>query len=241
MSLDSKPPESSNESMKVDASLQHDRDSPSQKVVDPTAGENKSILDRWSITCDELTQLVDENPSLRGIMLGYVAEHKFREIIEKHPHISSTKKYDDHDRSRKNDRVIVYNGEEFSVEIKSLQTNLIKKDGTIWRGRAQVDGSDRRVVKFPDGSELNTTLLLRGQFDILAVNCFAFQKEWRFAFALNRDLPKSTFKKYTQAQRDQLIASLVPVSWPPEYPFVTDPFPLVETLHLERAKGRANL
>jgi hypothetical protein len=185
-----------------------------------------------------LTALVDENPSLRGIMLGYVAEHKFRELVEAHPHISATRKYDDHDRKRKSDRVLVYKGEEFSVEVKSLQTNLIQKVGTVWRGRAQVDGSDRRIVKFPDGTELNTTLLLRGQFDILAVNCFAFENEWHFAFALNRDLPKSTFKKYTQAQRDQLIASLVPVSWPPEPPFVADPFPLVETLYRERVKTK---
>lgn len=121
--------------------------------------------------------------------------------------------------------------------MKSLQTNLVKQVGTTWRGRAQVDGSDRRMVRFPDGTELNTTLLLRGQFDILAVNCFAFENQWRFAFALNRDLPKSTYKRYTQAQRDQLIASLVPVSWPPEPPFTTDPFPLVESLYQERMRG----
>ncbi len=126
---------------------------------------------------------------------------------------------------------------EFSIEVKSLQTTLIKKVDGCWTGRAQVDGSDRRIVKFPDGTELNTTLLLRGQFDTLAVNCFAFENTWNFAFAFNRDLPKSTFKKYTEAQRNQLIASLVPVTWPPEPPFVSDPFVLVERLYLERSKA----
>ncbi len=238
MPLDRKPAASSNKSIGNDVSLQNDRDAPAQAIADPTAGQPKTILDRWSITCEELTRLVDENPSLRGIMLGYVAEHKFREFVERHPHISSTKKYDDHDRKRKSDRVVIYKGEEFSIEIKSLQTNLIKKDGDVWRGRAQVDGSDRRTVAFPDGSTLATTLLVRGQFDILAVNCFAFRNEWDFAFALNRDLPISAFKKYTQAQRDQPIASLIPVSWPPEPPFAADPFPLVEKLYLERTRGR---
>lgn len=221
-----------------DALFLNNPDSPPKPERDTTAGELDTILDRWSVTPRELTALVDDNPSLRGIMLGYVAEHKLRELVEAHAHISATRKYDDHDRKRKSDRVLIYKGEEFTVEVKSLQTNLIKKDGTVWRGRAQVDGSDRRIVTFPDGTKLNTTLLLRGQFDILAVNCFAFQNRWHFAFALNRDLPKSTFKKYTESQRDQLIASLVPVSWPPEPPFEDDPFPLVERLYQERLQNK---
>ncbi len=198
-----------------------------------------SILRRWGISAGELTALVDENPSLRGILLGYVAEHKFRELIERHPLISETRKHDDHDRTRKSDRVIVYKDREFSVEVKSLQTNLIRERDGKWHGRAQVDASDRRTVVFPDGSRLETTLLLRGQFDILAVNCFAFQERWDFAFALNRDLPCSTYRGYTPAQREHLIASLVPVTWPPEPPFVADPFPLVERLYRERKRKRS--
>lgn len=209
---------------------------PDPAAIAPPEIHSATILDRWGITARQLTDLVNDNPSLRGIMLGYVAEHKFRELVEKHPHISSSKKHDDHDRSRKSDRVIIYKGMEFSIEVKSLQTNLTGRVDGRWTGRAQVDGSDRRIVKFPDGTELNTTLLLRGEFDILAVNCFAFENKWNFAFALNRDLPKSRFKKYTETQRDQLIASLVPVTWPPEPPFVSDPFSLVERLYLERSK-----
>ena len=209
---------------------------PDPAKIAPPEIQSATILERWGITAHQLTDLVNDNPSLRGIMLGYVAEHKFRELIEAHPHISSSKKHDDHDRSRKSDRVIIYKGVEFSIEVKSLQTNLIRQVDGRWTGRAQVDASDRRDVKLRGGRKLNTTLLLRGEFDILAVNCFAFESKWNFAFALNRDLPTSTFKKYTQAQRDQLIASLVPVTWPPEPPFVSDPFALVERLYLERSK-----
>ena len=71
-----------------------------------------------------------------------------------------------------------------AVEVKSLQTSLCKYLGNDhWTGKAQVDGSDRRTVKFIDGTELNTTLLLRGEFDLLAVNCFVFGEKWRFVFA----------------------------------------------------------
>ena len=88
-----------------------------------------TIFNEWNITPDEFTSLVRENPSLRGIMLGYVAELQFRKLVERHPRISETKKYDDHDRTRKSDRVIVYKKSEFSIEVKSLQTNSIKNQG----------------------------------------------------------------------------------------------------------------
>src|SRR5262245_37736181 len=112
MPLEFNPPESSMTSPARNPALSSDRDAPSQPVEDPTADERGTILDRWGISPAELTTLVNENPSLRGIMLGYVVEHKFHQLIEKHPHISESRKYDDHDRARKSDRVLVYKGEE---------------------------------------------------------------------------------------------------------------------------------
>ncbi len=196
-----------------------------------------SILRRWGISEADLTRLVDDNPSLRGILSGYVAERKLQSLLDDHPHISGSVKHDDHDRSKKHDRVVTYKGQAFSIEVKSLQSNSVRRDEDRWIGKAQVDGSDRRTVSFPDGSTLETTLLLRGQFDILAVNCFAFEGKWNFAFALNRDLPRSRFKQYSESQRAQLIASLVTVTWPPEPPFVADLFPLVEKLFQERMRS----
>jgi hypothetical protein len=195
------------------------------------------ILTRWGLTVSQLTSLVDMNPSLRGIMLGYVAELKFQELIERCLHVSGTHKHDDHSRKEKHDRVITYKGEPYSIEVKSLQTNLIKQAGGVWRGRTQVDASDRRKVKLPEGGSLVTTLLIRGEFDILAVNCFAFRNRWDFAFALNRDLPTSSYKKYSKKQQRQLIASLIPVAWPPEPPFCDDVVPLLEKLRAERTGG----
>jgi hypothetical protein len=135
----------------------------------------ETILDRWSISPNELTKLVDTSPSLRGMLFGYVAEYKFEKLWLSHPDVSYAMKPDDHNRQRKGDRVIIYKGKEFIIEVKSLQTNSIRKreDGN-WSGMAQCDGSDRRIVKFKDGSELNTTCLLCGEFDLLAINCFGF-------------------------------------------------------------------
>lgn len=200
--------------------------------------KKESILKRWSITEKQLTELVDENPSLRGMMLGYVAEKKFHDAFLDHPEITEKAKDDDHDRKKKGDRRIVYKGKTLVIEVKSLQTAMVRKLGEDeWEGKAQVDGSDRRVIRFGDKSELNTTLLLRGEFDLLAVNCFAFGEKWRFAFAKNEDLPTSKFRGYTAEQQRQLIASLVAVTWPPKPPFFDDPFRLLDELALRGGKS----
>lgn len=39
-----------------------------------------TILDRGNFTAEELTQLIDENLSLRGMVLGYLAELKLESI-----------------------------------------------------------------------------------------------------------------------------------------------------------------
>jgi hypothetical protein len=203
------------------------------------AGDHRSILERWSITPGELTRIVDENPSLRGILFGYVAELKLTALLEANAHVSASMKYDDHDRTKKGDRVIEYKGHRFIVESKSLQTNSIRRRGDGWIGKAQVDASDRRTVRFADGSTLQTTLLLLGEFDVLAVNCFAFENTWRWVFCRNSDLPCSTFRKYTPEQRGALIASLVAVAWPPEPPFKENIFDVLDGLVREHSTGDA--
>ncbi len=199
----------------------------------PTNNIN-DILGKWKITAEELTAIVDENPSLRGFMLGYVAEHKARDFLEKLPDVSGLRKPDDHDRGggSKNDIVAIYKEREFSFEVKSLQTNSIKYDSErgIYEGRVQVDASDRRPVTFPDGTELQTTCLLVGQFDILVLNLFQFRQEWDFAFILNSDLPRSKYHKYTSYQKDHLLATTVNVTLPIQPPYTVNPVELLDKL-----------
>jgi len=210
-------------------------------VAAPPAAPTVDILRRWGVTVDQLTKLVDENPSLRGIMLGYVAEYHLTKLLAASDQISDSLKYDDHDRTRKGDRVVSYKGQRFIIESKSLQTNHVRDlGGGKWSGRAQVDGSDRRTVTFPDRTKLETTLLLRGGFDVLAVNCFAFGGTWQWAFCKNSDLPRSAHKKYTDAQRAGLLASLVNVGWPPSQPFTDDLFKVLDSLVAERSGAAAS-
>jgi transcriptional regulator with XRE-family HTH domain len=200
----------------------------------------QTIMDEWEVTANELTLLLQENPSLRGMLFGYVAEFKLREIISAFPGVSSMKKFDDHDRKKKGDLHIIYHNRVFSVESKSLQTSQIKFDSEsqMWLGKAQVDASDSRVVTLPSGRTLKTALLLRGEFDILAVNCYEFDKTWRFQFARNQDLPCSSYRKYSPEEQSALISSLIPVTWPPQPPFHSDLRALLDEM-LEAGEGSA--
>ncbi len=193
-----------------------------------------SVLKRWGLTEQELTEIIQENPSMRGLMLGYIAEYKLRKMYFSDPVFEKVHKADDHDRSRKADLTVTHNGREFKIECKSLQTNSIKKTEEGYEGKYQCDASDRRTVKLRGGKKIETTCLLVGEFDIIAVNLFSFEEKWRFAFALNEDLRRSNFQKYPPSIRQQLLATLMPISWPLKPPYIESPIPL-----LERLRGRA--
>ncbi|NOT61385.1 MAG: restriction endonuclease [Acidobacteria bacterium] len=192
--------------------------------------KRENILHRWGLTAEELTQIVDANPSMRGLMMGYVAEYKLRRMYFEDARITALIKDDDHDRKSKGDIRINYRGASFRIECKSLQTNLTKKHETGFAATYQCDASDSRIVRFSDGSEVKTTCLLTGEFDIVAVNLFALEEEWRFAFALNRDLPRSRYRKYAELQQRELIASSIKIAYPLEPPYVDDPFVLLDRL-----------
>lgn len=191
---------------------------------------SQDILTTLGLTPEELTEIVSANPSLRGFISGYISEYKLRKFFASDKRISNVRKYDDHDRSRKSDIVFSYKGVDISVEVKSLQTNSIRKEGKEFLGKTQVDASDKRPVKLPNGKTVSTTCLLIGEFDLLAVNLYGFENKWNFVFAKNTDLPRSNFRGYTTAQKKYLIATLISVNWPSKPPFVHDPFPLLDEI-----------
>lgn len=74
----------------------------SGKSTHKSRGVRENILDRWSITPDELTLAIDENPSLRGMLVGYVAEYKLRRMwFMGKPGVTLDVKHDDHDRRKR--------------------------------------------------------------------------------------------------------------------------------------------
>lgn len=160
----------------------------------PQPEQSQTLLELLDMSLNELTLLVQQNPSLYGMLLGYAAEMKLEKMwFAGRPGVSGIQKYDDHDRTRKGDRVVVYKGVPIKIECKSLQTSMIKNVGKgRFQGKVQCDASDRRTIRLPDGSTVTTTCLRVGEFD--------------------------------------LLASLVPVSWPPEPPFYDEPFTLMDRI-----------
>jgi hypothetical protein len=239
--------------------------------------EKRTILDIFGVTLDYLTEVVSANPSLRGIIAGYIAERKLWDWFASDGRVTSIRKDDDHDRAQKGDLVVAYRGFDFRIEVKSLQTNSIQildresgmwlkkvvqepsrkqaggkkqrrkwiesepfkvlwrkgPDDAVYRGGVQCDASDRRTITVA-GQEVNTTNLLVGEFDILAASLFAFREKWDFGFILNRNLPRSTYAKYPEEVRSQLIKTMIPVTWPLPEHFVSDPFILLDQLVAEK-------
>lgn len=250
----------------------------------------ETILETWGISANYLTDLVNSNPSLRGMIVGYIAERKLHEMFDDHGRTDGHRKDDDHDRTKKGDLCVTYKGHELRIEVKSLQTNTIEiknpeglwikmmsrnivgrkpsvgftkagkprkgkpiykwelnpafdalsqefKENAEYRGSFQCDASDRRDVVLDDGQVVNTTLLKVGEFDIVAAGIFGFRGKWEFGFALNDDLPRSTHSGYAPDVQTQLIASLIPVTYPLAAPFVSDPFILLErAIELKQSK-----
>lgn len=191
----------------------------------------QSILEKWEISDIELTNIVDENPSLRGFIFGYVSEYKARSFFINKEGITDLKKYDDHDRKDKGDISFKYKGKEFKIEVKSLQTNLTKNLGTdVWSGKFQCDASDRREILLPNGHLVNTTCLAVGEFDIVAISLFSFGEKWRFAFAKNADLPhpSNRTKNISDDDRQYLIKSLIDITWPLKPPFTDNIYNLLD-------------
>lgn len=199
-------------------------------------------LDAWGVSSDDIEDLLASNPAVRGAMFGYVAERKLAaEIASKYPDtLVDLGKPVDHDRKRKCDRVYRTGLSDVRVECKSLKTSTVKwdADGAPVSAKVQCDASDCREVVFEDGSSLRTTCLKVGEFDIVAVNMFAMFGTWRFAYAANKDLPRSTHGQYSAEQQQQLIATSIDITAELADPFTWDLEALIARLEAEGELGQ---
>ena len=194
------------------------------------------LLKSWSITSKELSEIVAENPSMRGLMFGFVAEYKLKKEWLLRPEIANLVRPRSHDRKQKYDFGFEYRGMPVRLEVKCLDTPKVRLMDGIYEGTFQCNASDKTVVILPSGERLTTNCLVVAGFDLLAVCLFAFGGLWRFAFALNSDLPRNTWRGYTKEQQQFLLPSSLKISWPLKPPFVAEPFRLLDRLLAERTR-----
>lgn len=209
------------------------------------------FLDDWELTYEDINLITTNNPSMQSFVIGYSAEAKVKTLVfDLDDRVTDIYKPDDHDRAEKGDWVITYQGERIAVEVKSLQSTSLrpKKRSGLVEPNYQCDASDRRLVEFTDGSSVETTALLVGEFDVLALNLRALTGKWDFIFCKNEDLPhmeqnKRNLVKYTEFQLDNLIKTTIKLDLGPgnsaRAPYSNDPYRLFDEILGERAQGTA--
>jgi len=182
--------------------------------------ENIKNPRRW-IEPEALIQLIIDNPSLRGFAYGYVSEHSFSSYLDSLG-ITGHFKEDDHKKT-KADRTFVYRGRQYTIQLKSLQTNSLEQEGPgRFRAKVQNDASDRRKIKLPNRKTLETTCYQVGEYDVLGVSLQPFVSEWQFAFKKNKDLKRTTSKKYPKSVQKYLLSTLEDISFPLTDDWTTD-------------------
>lgn len=189
---------------------------------DPEAIEARDrvikIID--SVPPEDLVMSIKRAPSLRGMILGYIAEEMFEKYVpKKYGFISSDdiEKHDDHDRKfNKSDRTIRANGRLYRVQLKSIQTNSIKRnlETGVLQADVQNDASDARTIVMHDGTKIITTCYARGDYDILAVPLFPFTGDWQYAYKRNVDCRSTNSKKYIEDHWAFLLSTTETITWP---------------------------
>lgn len=149
---------------------------------------NMSILSGFTI--QDIQEMIEENSSLRGYLQGYLAERTLRSQIETIPGVASVRKIPDQ-CSEKGDLQVLYKDVLITIEVKSLKTDSVTEDlfTQTWEGKVGIKNTDKREVEVDGIGSISTTKLIRGQFDILAICCFAVSGKWDFMFIENRFIP----------------------------------------------------
>jgi hypothetical protein len=140
-----------------------------------------------ALSTERLARCVDENPSLRGYLRGYISEEKLRDYLESTPGISEVKKIPDL-HSKKGDFIFKHEGVQYSVELKSL-SDEVHEDILNSGHKASLSLKRTGIRTLKDG---RTTICLdRNQFDILAICTVSIDGQWDFKFILNKYLPSA--------------------------------------------------
>jgi hypothetical protein len=139
----------------------------------------------------DIQALMDENPSLRGYLQGYLAEMILRRKLLSVPGVEGIEKIPDRNEER-GDLKIAYRNRPITMEVKSIATNSVRSDtmNETWQGTVLVKNTDRRLLEIDGLGEITSTNIIKGEFDILAICCFAVRGDWDFVFIESQYLPE---------------------------------------------------
>lgn len=193
-----------------------------------------SALRELQLSEEELAEMLKAQPSLRAALVGHTARLKLKKLLTSS--VAHIDQQDDHDRTRRGSITVHYKKQPIAIRSCSLQTNSIKNGIASF----QCDGSDKRKVELPNGKWVETTCVLVGSFDIVAVALFAATGEWEFAFAPAnslRTMENNTRCRLPQHARSHLLATAHKITIPIRPPFTEDYVSLFDSVVQERAKA----
>jgi hypothetical protein len=158
------------------------------KTINP---HQMSILSDF--TSEELEEVIRENSSLRGYLQGYLAEVSLKKQLLAVPGVTSVTKIPDQGKE-KGDFRVEYKGKTLTIEVKSIATNSVREDilNDTWQGTVQVKATDKRTIQVDGFGSVTSTSLLKGEFDVLAISCYAVSGKWEFLFIENEYLPEAS-------------------------------------------------
>jgi hypothetical protein len=203
----------------------------------------------WKLDPEEFNRIIHQNSNALSAIYGYVAEERLREMfLEEDDRVENIRSPEDQDSTDKGDWAFDWRGEPMKIEVKSLQTHTIKRvDSTQttfdggdeqaieWEAGFHLKGtSDQRKVEY-NGETFDTTLMnvADTDVDIMAVNLYRIEDEWRFAFLRVEDLPRSK-GNYPEGLREQLARSQIKLTIPLQDPFTDDLYGLMDEVLRDR-------
>jgi hypothetical protein len=210
--------------------------------------EIPNYWEEWKLDVEEFNRIIHKNSNALSAIYGYVAEERLREMfLEDDSRVENIRSPADQDSADKGDWAFQYRGEPMKIEVKSLQTHTIERvnknqttlgdeeEPTKWKAGFHLKGtSDQRKVEY-EGETYETTLMNveRTDVDIMAVNLYRIEDEWRFAFIKVEDLPRSK-GNYPEGLKEQLAMSQIRLTVPLEEPFTDDLYELMDEVLEER-------
>lgn len=150
-----------------------------------------NILSKF--TLGEIEEILSENSSLRGYLQGYLAEYSLKKQLLYLPNVASVVKIPDQSEE-KGDLRVTYKGLNITIEVKSIATDSVGEDilNDTWKGTVQIKNTDSRQLELAGIEPFYSSYLKRGEFDILAISCYAVYNDWEFLFMENEHLPSSS-------------------------------------------------
>lgn len=144
------------------------------------------------VTLEEISSLLQENPSLRGYVQGFLCERRLTQWLRTLDGIELVSKIPDHSPV-KGDLLVTYKGESLKVEVKSLASDSVRYDvfNDTWQGKVRTKATDKRDVELEGVGTVRTSCLVKGQFDVLAISCMAVDGQWTYMFMDASFLPET--------------------------------------------------